>query len=70
MKSMTPSGAFGFYAGICGTGWVFIFFCYPEVHGMPLELVREVYTHGFGVKHAKKMQKGLKATRNGRVVRV
>jgi SP family myo-inositol transporter-like MFS transporter 13 len=70
MKGMTPSGAFGFYAGICGVGWVFIFFCYPEVHGMPLELVREVYNHGFGVKHAKKMQKEMKATRAERVARV
>ncbi|KAH7372143.1 myo-inositol transporter [Cadophora sp. MPI-SDFR-AT-0126] len=61
MKGMTPSGAFGFYASVCGTGWVFIYFCYPEVHGMPLELVREVFTLGYGVKHAKKMQKVLKA---------
>jgi MFS transporter, SP family, solute carrier family 2 (myo-inositol transporter), member 13 len=63
MKAMTPSGAFGFYAGICFTGWVFIVFCYPEVHGMPLESVREVYSHGFGVKYAKKLQKDIKASR-------
>jgi len=63
MKAMTPSGAFGFYAGICFTGWVFIVFCYPEVHGMPLESVREVYSHGFGVKYAKKLQKEIKAAR-------
>jgi SP family myo-inositol transporter-like MFS transporter 13 len=24
MKGMTPSGAFGFYAAICGIGWVLI----------------------------------------------
>ncbi|KAH3189133.1 hypothetical protein KXV92_004305 [Aspergillus fumigatus] len=41
MKAMTPSGAFGFYAGICFVGWVFIIFCYAEVHNMPLESVRE-----------------------------
>jgi len=63
MRAMTPSGAFGFYAGICFIGWVFIVFCYPEVHGMPLESVREVYSHGFGVKYAKKLQKEIKATR-------
>ncbi|KAE9372467.1 general substrate transporter [Stipitochalara longipes BDJ] len=63
MKAMTPSGAFGFYAGICFFGWVFIAFCYPEVHGMPLESVREVYSHGFGVKYAKNLQKEMKTTR-------
>jgi SP family myo-inositol transporter-like MFS transporter 13 len=63
MKAMTPSGAFGFYAGICLVGWVFIVFCYPEVHDMPLESVREVYAHGFGVKYAKNLQKELKAAR-------
>lgn len=29
MKGMTPSGAFGFYCGICFFGWVFIVICYP-----------------------------------------
>ncbi|PYI08963.1 hypothetical protein BO78DRAFT_309487 [Aspergillus sclerotiicarbonarius CBS 121057] len=48
MKAMTPSGAFGFYAGICFLGWIFVIFCYAEVHNMPLESVREIYTHGFG----------------------
>jgi SP family myo-inositol transporter-like MFS transporter 13 len=57
MKAMTPSGAFGFYAGICFVGWVFVIFCYAEVHNMPLESVREVYRHGFGVKYAKQLQK-------------
>ncbi|GIJ98897.1 myo-inositol transporter [Aspergillus viridinutans] len=57
MKAMTPSGAFGFYAGICFVGWVFVIFCYAEVHNMPLESVREVYRHGFGVKYAKQLQR-------------
>ncbi|CZR68282.1 related to myo-inositol transporter [Phialocephala subalpina] len=70
MKGMTPSGAFGFYASICGIGWVFIYFCYPEVHGMPLESVREVYTHGFVVKYAKSMQKEMKASRKKEANRV
>ncbi|RDW85300.1 Myo-inositol transporter [Coleophoma cylindrospora] len=67
MKSMTPSGAFGFYAGICFLGWIFIVFCYPEVHGMPLESVRDVYTHGFGVKHAKQLQKEMRAAKIARI---
>lgn len=37
MKSMTPSGAFGFYAAICGIGWVLIILFYPEVSGLTLE---------------------------------
>ncbi|RAH51825.1 hypothetical protein BO85DRAFT_473117 [Aspergillus piperis CBS 112811] len=48
MKAMTPSGVFAFYAGICFLGWLFVIFCYAEVHNMPLESVREIYTHGFG----------------------
>ncbi|KAE8131318.1 myo-inositol transporter [Aspergillus pseudotamarii] len=59
MKGMTPSGAFGFYAGICFLGFIFAIFCYAEVHNMPLESVREIYNHGFGVKYARKVQKEL-----------
>ena len=40
MKSLTPSGAFGFYAAICGIGWVLIILFYPEVSGLTLEEVR------------------------------
>ncbi|KAF2255266.1 myo-inositol transporter [Trematosphaeria pertusa] len=57
MKGITPSGAFGFYCGICFFGWFFIVFCYPEVKGMPLEAVREVFAHGFGVRYANQWQK-------------
>lgn len=61
MKGMTPSGAFGFYAGICFLGWIFIVLCYPEVKGLPLEEVREIFAHGFGVRVAKQKQKELGA---------
>jgi len=57
MKGATPSGAFGFYAGICFAGWVFIVFCFPEAKGMPLENIREVFQHGFGVRYASKWQR-------------
>lgn len=60
MKSMTPSGAFGFYAGICFFGWIFVIFFYPEVKGLPLEEVRKVFENGFDVKLAKQMQRDLK----------
>ncbi|KAF3005879.1 Solute carrier 2 (Facilitated glucose transporter) member 8 [Curvularia kusanoi] len=57
MKGITPSGAFGFYAAICFVGWLFIIFCYPEAKGMPLENIRQVFEHGFGVRYARKWQK-------------
>ncbi|OOQ82604.1 myo-inositol transporter [Penicillium brasilianum] len=57
MKSWTPSGAFGFYTGICFVGWLFVIFFYPECKGMPLEAVREVFSDGFGVGYSKKWQK-------------
>ncbi|KAL5402930.1 hypothetical protein PMIN06_010184 [Paraphaeosphaeria minitans] len=57
MKGITPSGAFGFYAGLMFIGWIFIIFCFPEVRGMPLEAVREVFENGFGVKYANKWQR-------------
>lgn len=57
MKGITPSGAFGFYAGICFVGWLFILFCYPDVKGMPLESIRMVFQHGFGVRYSKQWQR-------------
>ncbi|KAI0884275.1 general substrate transporter [Annulohypoxylon maeteangense] len=57
MKGITPSGAFGFYCGICTVGWIFIVFCFPEAKGMPLEAIREVFANGFGVKFSKQWQK-------------
>lgn len=57
MKSWTPSGAFGFYAGICFFGWVFVIFFFPECKGMPLEAIREVFGNGFGVGYSKRWQK-------------
>ncbi|GMG24996.1 sugar transporter [Aspergillus oryzae] len=57
MKSMTPSGAFGFYAGICGVGYVLIYFFYPEVSGLSLEEIKEVFKHGFGVRYARNLRK-------------
>lgn len=60
MKSMTPSGAFGFYAAICGIGWVLIYFFYPEVSGLTLEEIGEVFEHGFGVSYARQLRKDRK----------
>ena len=60
MKGMTPSGAFGFYAAICGIGWVLIILFYPEVSGLTLEEIGEVFQHGFGVKYARQLRKDRK----------
>ncbi|KAH8819366.1 general substrate transporter [Xylogone sp. PMI_703] len=57
MENTTPSGAFGFYAAICFFTWIAVYFCYPEVKGMTLEDIREVFKHGFGVKYARELQK-------------
>lgn len=57
MKGLTPSGAFGFYCGICFFGWLFVVFFYPDVKGMPLEAIREVFRHGFGVQYSKQWQR-------------
>lgn len=60
MQDTTPSGAFGFYAGVCFFGWVGVYFCYPDVKGMTLEDIREVFKHGFGVKYAREKQEEAK----------
>lgn len=57
MKGMTPSGAFGFYAAICGIGWVLIILFYPEVSGLTLEEINEVFKHGFGVRYARNLRR-------------
>lgn len=68
MENTTPSGAFGFYAGICFFGWIAVYFCYPEVRGMTLEDIREVFKHGFGVKYARNVQKEMR--QRGHAIRV
>jgi SP family myo-inositol transporter-like MFS transporter 13 len=57
MKGITPSGAFGFYCGICFLGCLFVVFFYPDVKGMSLETIREVFEHGFGLKFSKQWQR-------------
>ncbi|KYG41882.1 hypothetical protein M433DRAFT_147295 [Acidomyces richmondensis BFW] len=49
MKSMTPSGTFGFYSGLC-----FLDGC---ASNMILEEVRRVFEHGFGVRYAEQWRR-------------
>ncbi|KAH8689048.1 general substrate transporter [Talaromyces proteolyticus] len=57
MKGMSPSGTFGFYAGLSFLGLVFVYFCFPEAANMTLEEIRNVFAHGFGVKYAEDWRK-------------
>ncbi|KAH0429225.1 myo-inositol transporter [Colletotrichum camelliae] len=57
MRGMTPSGTFGFYAGLSFLGWVFVIFCFPEAANMTLEEIRVVFEHGFGVRYAEEWRK-------------
>ena len=63
MENTTPSGAFGFYAAVCFLGWIAVWRCYPEVAGLTLEDIREVFQHGFGVKYAREKRKETKRQR-------
>ncbi|KAL4882589.1 general substrate transporter [Aspergillus karnatakaensis] len=57
VDGMTMSGTWGFYAGICGVGYFLIYFFYPEVSGLVLEEIKEVFEHGFGVNYARNLRK-------------
>ncbi|PHH86737.1 hypothetical protein CDD83_9815 [Cordyceps sp. RAO-2017] len=67
VEKTTFSGAFGCYAGVCILGWVFVYFCYPEVKGMALEDTGHVFQHGFGVKRAAEIQKNARAAKQNDV---
>jgi len=46
MAKITPSGAFGFYAGLCALGCIFVVFCFPETAELSLEEVRGAFEKG------------------------
>lgn len=46
MAKITPAGAFGFYAGLCVLGYIFVVFCFPELAGLSLEEVTAVFRGG------------------------
>ncbi|KIY72073.1 general substrate transporter [Cylindrobasidium torrendii FP15055 ss-10] len=61
MDKITPSGAFGFYAGLCLLGWIFVIFCFPETAGLSLEEVKMVFKNGFGIRESKRLTQTKKA---------
>ncbi|KAG8691641.1 myo-inositol transporter [Ceratobasidium sp. 423] len=56
MHAITPSGAFGFYAGLCLCGWIFCIFCYPETAGLSLEEVKLIFRNDFGIKASERLR--------------
>lgn len=56
MDTITPSGAFGFYAGLCLLGWIFVIFCFPETAGLSLEEVQSIFKRGYGIKESARMR--------------
>ena len=56
MAKITPAGAFGFYAGLCLLGWLFVLGCFPETAGLSLEEVRMVFRNGFGIKESQRLR--------------
>jgi MFS transporter, SP family, solute carrier family 2 (myo-inositol transporter), member 13 len=65
MKSLTPSGAFGFYAAICGIGWVWIIFFYLECSCFTLEEISQVFKLDFGVIYARQLREDRKEIYQG-----
>ncbi|KAK9234582.1 general substrate transporter [Lipomyces kononenkoae] len=60
MKSITPSGTFGFYAGLNFIGWICIILTYPEVSRLSLEEIKNIFQKGFGwpaVRYSLELQK-------------
>ena len=61
MDRITPSGAFGFYAGLCFLGCLFCFFCFPETAGLSLEEVQMIFRDGFGIKESERLRREKRA---------
>ncbi|KAF8452813.1 general substrate transporter [Boletus edulis BED1] len=65
MAEITPSGAFGFYAGLCLLGYIFCVCCFPETAGLSLEEVRWVFEDGFGIRRSKELREKKRALKEG-----
>ena len=53
INKITASGAFGFYAGLCFLGTIFVIFCYPDLTKLSLEEVQDVFS-GKSFKEARR----------------
>ena len=54
--TITQSGAFGFYAGLCAVGFVGIVFCFPDTRNLSLEEVQNVFQESWGIRAADKLR--------------
>ncbi|PWN26699.1 putative ITR2-myo-inositol transporter [Jaminaea rosea] len=57
LKSITPAGTFGFYAGLSTLLAAIIYFTYPETLGLPLEQACSTVDGGFHVKRSEMLRK-------------
>ena len=65
MTEITPSGAFGFYAGLCLLGFIFCVCYFPETAGLSLEEVRWVFENGFGIRRSRQLREAKRAMMAG-----
>ncbi|KAG5337040.1 hypothetical protein C0989_011044 [Termitomyces sp. Mn162] len=59
MAKITPSGAFGFYAGLCLLGWIFVLACFPETAGLGKRVkgnISDIETESYLARHEEKAQ--------------
>ncbi|KAI6041130.1 hypothetical protein EDC04DRAFT_2670656 [Pisolithus marmoratus] len=57
MSAIMPSGAFGFYMGLCLLGWLFCVFCFPDVSGLSLEEVQNMFKDGYGIRESERLRR-------------
>lgn len=58
MDEITPAGAFGFYAGLCLLGFIFVILCFPETAGLSMEEVIMIFgAPGFGIKESQRLRR-------------
>ncbi|WFD05111.1 hypothetical protein MVES1_000437 [Malassezia vespertilionis] len=56
VRSITASGAFGFYAGLCALGAVLIFLGYPDTRQLSLEEVHCIFKGSWGIRAAEELR--------------